>query len=564
MADKPRLAALLMKEAWRRARRHLRAGSLHRWLLPAATAERLLVAPPDLRRGDPILAEDIYAGRFYFAGELVEAAGRSPFQVIPPTRAWAVELQSFEWLRHLAECGDALAAGNARSLVSEWIATRGNGVGGLGYDPEVTARRIVAWMAHSPTILDGADYAFYRRFLKSLCRQTRYLRSIVGEAPEGLPRLRARIALAFASLCLPTGGGQMRSAARALNDELNQQIFPDGGHVSRNPAVIPEIAALLLPLRQTFSNQSHPVPKGVFSAIDRMLPTLRFFRHVDGTLALFNGASVSELQLMTALLRYDETLGEPISFARQSGYQRLAAGGTVLIADTGAPPAPHLSGEAHAGTLAFELSSGRSRIVVNCGAPAPDEAQWRRFARATAAHSTITIGDRSSSRFASSDLIERFLGTPLIAGPDKVSVAREDGDDGQGFTAGHDGYLAPFGLKHERSIFLSRDGRLVQGVDRLLGAHGRAARPPQGHAVEAVARFHLHPSVHVSRVGRAVRLATREQVWHFTANHLAEIEDSVFFAASGGARRTLQLAIAFDPYQEPVLEWSFRRDGPEH
>ncbi|WP_204302836.1 heparinase II/III domain-containing protein, partial [Stenotrophomonas maltophilia] len=54
---------------------------------------------------------------------------------------------------------------------------------------------------------------------------------------------------------------------------------------------------------------------------------------------------------------------------------------------------------AHAGTLSFELSTGRQLIVMNCGMSNVHRASWRKEARKTAAHSTVTVADHSSVRF---------------------------------------------------------------------------------------------------------------------------------------------------------------------
>ncbi|MEX6506085.1 heparinase II/III family protein [Jiella sp. M17.18] len=564
--DKPLLAALTLQEAWRRVRRRLRTGPIHRWRFAGAVPAQLLVIPPSLRHGDPLIAEAIYGGRFYFAGRLVELSEGSIFQVPTPSEGFAAKLHGFSWLRHHAAAGDALAAHNARALLGDWMRLSGAKLSGPAFEPEVTARRLIAWMSYADLLLGDADHRFYRRFMKSLSAQARFLRLVAAEAPDGTPRLMVRMALALASLCLPTSSGRIRAAAQNLADELDRQIFPDGGHVSRDPSALVAILAELLPLRETYLGQGQPIPKGIYSAIDRMLPALRFFRHGDGSLALFNGAGVSDLQLMTALLRFDETLGEPLSNARQSGYHRLAAGGTVVIADTGRPPPAPVSHNACAGTLAFELSSGSCRIVVNCGRPVADRTEWRRLSRATAAHSTVVLDDHSSSRFAPSKSLDRFLGNPLVPGPTRIDITEPQATDGSagegegpqiGFTATHDGYEREFGLTHSRTIALSPDGTCVSGEDRLIRTRrGRL----HGHPLHAAARFHLHPGVSVEQFGREARLTMRGQVWRFTADLPFSVEDSILFADSAGARRTLQIVIPFEASEGEEIAWRFSRE----
>ena len=63
-------------------------------------------------------------GIFVFAGRAVATGGRSPFDVEPPSRAWAEALYGFGWLRHLRAADTALARANARALVDEFVSRR--------------------------------------------------------------------------------------------------------------------------------------------------------------------------------------------------------------------------------------------------------------------------------------------------------------------------------------------------------------------------------------------------------------------------------------------------------
>src|SRR5690606_33224990 len=164
-----------------------------------------------------------------------------------------------------------------------------------------------------------------------------------------------------------SGVSTLRTATRNLSIELDRQIQPDGGHVSRSPEAVLELLADLLPLRQTYSNQAEAPPAALIGSVERMLPCLRFFRHQDGTLARFNGMGVTSHDRIAAILHHDDTAGAPLLHAPHSGYERLAMGGVTVIADTGIPPPPEMSQAAQAGCLSFELSSGRSHFVVNCG-----------------------------------------------------------------------------------------------------------------------------------------------------------------------------------------------------
>jgi uncharacterized heparinase superfamily protein len=538
----------------------LRAGPTYRWRYAGRTPERILVAPPDLRIADPQTAIDIYHGRFPFAGHVVEAGGQSPFHLEVDNPAWLESLHGFRWLRHMREAGTDLAAANARALVAEWIALHGGRIAGPAWGPAVTSRRVIAWLQHSAIVLHGADYPFYRSFLKLLAVQIRYLRIMAPEMADGEERLRARIALAFATLSLPAPASALRSAVRNLSDELERQILPDGGHVSRSPAAILDLLADLLPLRQTFANQAEALPPALMGAVDRMLPALRFFRHQDGTLAHFNGVGVTIHNRIAAVLRHDDTIGQPLMHAPHSGYERMVAGGTTVIADTGPPPPPEVSRNAQAGCLSFELSSGRQLFIVNAGVDSFGARDFRPLSRATAAHSTATINDASSCRFNLSPRLERIVGTAMVDGPKHVTCERIEADDRQGFVARHDGYLFRFGLIHERQLVLSGDGGTLDGSDRFFTAGGQSL---SGRTRDFVAlRFHLHPDTRLSRdeAGRLRIGSTRGGEWSFSCSGVEpEVEDSIFFAGLAGPQRSRQIVLNFRASEIPEIAWRLTR-----
>src|SRR6202049_4114524 len=200
----------------------------------------------------------------------------------------------------------------------------------------------------------------------------------------------------------------LRTAMKKLAAELDRQILPDGGHISRNPGALIEILLDLLPLSQAFTARNVPPPPALTHAVDRMMPMLRFFRHGDGAFALFNGMGPTSPELIATILAYDDARGEPVANAPHSGYQRIQAGSTVLLMDTGVPPPIGLSADAHAGCLSFELSAKHQRLVVTCALPMAGRENWRQVARATAAHSTVIFNDSSSCQFLESGAFRRM------------------------------------------------------------------------------------------------------------------------------------------------------------
>jgi uncharacterized heparinase superfamily protein len=561
-AHRRRISALVMGRFARTVMARASSGSVAVTRLWPGRTDRLIIAPHDLRTADATRAAEIYAGRFVFAGKIVTCHGRSIFELEPPSDDWEAALYGFGWLRHLRAADTAITRANARSLVDEWLSNMAR-TGAVGRRPDVLARRVISLLSQAPLVLSDTDGRFYRRYLRSLTREIRALRYTLLDVQDGVPRLQVLIALCYASLCLANQARQIKTATKKLSEELQRQILPDGGHISRNPGALIELLIDLLPLRQTFAARNIAPPPALLNAIDRMMPMLRFFRHGDGNFALFNGMSATPSDLLATLLAYDDSHGTPLASMPHSGYQRVDAGTTLVIADAGVPPPASVSQEAHAGCLSFELSSGPCRIVINCGMPTTNRETWRGFARSTAAHSTVTCHDTSSCSFVERSAMKRFLhGAPILSGPRQVENRREEVAGGVLLTTSHDGYRDRFGVLHQRVVMVKHDGSRVDGEDTLTPAQG--GRHRAAHADYAV-RFHLHPSIKASRLNdaRGVMLVLpNREVWTFeAADDKVDLEETVFLAGNDGPRRSTQIVIRQNSIEAPNIRWSFIRSN---
>ncbi|MGN7295297.1 heparinase II/III family protein [Rhizobium sp. SAFR-030] len=558
LAERRRFVALGLTETRRRLCRRLMPVRMLAGKIGLQAPDRLVVAPTDLRAVDSFVAEEIMSGRFRLAGRLFDAGDESPFLQQLPSRAFAERLHSFAWLRHMRALRTNEARAQARTLMASWMQVHGRRLSGHGWEPHVAAERMIAWLSHSPVVLHGAEAGFYRRFMRCLAFQRRYLRRAIDCLPMGEARLRIRIALAMASLAMPSPEKLVRREGQRLDRELEAQILADGGHVSRNPRAALDLLLDLLPLRQTYVNLGHDVPAKLIPTIDRIFPALRFFRHQDGDLALFNGASATPATELMSVLRYDETGGKPFKALPHSHYHRLTAGDTTLLVDTGQPLSAELSRSAHAGCLSFEFSAGRSRFIVNSGAPTFAGRTYRQLSRATAAHSTVTLGETSSARVTPSALIGPLM---LEAVDVLVSERWEDAYGNDWLRAAHDGYVRPFGYLHQREIGLAAKGNKIKGYDHFF-VPDADADGPQGQRVTATARFHIHPSVTLTRVDvDSVSLEAPDgETWLFSApGQHVQIGEDVFFADVSGMRPSEQLLIEISLPETTDLRWMLKQ-----
>lgn len=552
------------------------------------TPATLTALPVDPWPGNADRGRAIALGRFSFAGrslrmrpaedaDLPFAAGAALWDARDGGEDWLTELHGFAWLSDLRVVGGDPARRCARGLIADWIAGQGRWKR-RSWRPDILARRLVSWIAAADIILQGAPPDFALAFHRSLARQARHLSRAGAGGLAGARRLTVLKGRVYAAVALWGGRGLPRTLQR-LDEELARQIQRDGGHIERSPAQQFIVLRDLVDIRTTLSEAGHAVPHGLQNAIDRMAPMLRFYRHGDGGLALFNDSGEGEAWLIDMVLSRAEAPGKPLTSAPHTGFDRLAANRTLVICDVGPPPPPGARDHVFAGTLSFEMSIGKERLIVNCGGGPGLAASWRQGLRATAAHSTLTLADTNSTEIFEAP----GRGSEIGKHPRAVTRRRAERDGAIWLEGRHDGYLRGFGLTHERRLWLSPGGDelrgeetlLPGGVESLARLNGREDETPatprwpwrRGRPRVFHLRFHLHPKVSATPVQEGgsvlLRLASGAG-WRFHAEGgSVSVEDSVYVGA-GGLRRCQQIVVsggvqASGPRSGAVVRWALTR-----
>ena len=551
----------LFRAVWWRAttpaRVWFRRNPLYRHLLKGRLADHIAFHPWDAAPRRLEEADTLLRGRFRFYGVSVDVPeGVSVFDLPPPTPAWEMALHSFAWLPALSSAGGENARRLATNLIGQWV-KRYNGYSEPAWLAHIMAQRLASIFSHAKLVVPNSEVTWRSRLFVSLREQVNLLERISGEAPDGVPRLEAAAVLALSGVCLDDSLKRRETGLKRLEEEIERQILPDGGHVSRSPEALLAAYRHVVMVLEALSAVGEEPPHNLRNAHDRMAPMLRFFRHGDGSLALFNGGAEGDAKMIAGLLARDDIRGQPFHHARHSGYQRLAAGRSLCLLDCGKTPEGAFALDAHAGAGAIELSSGQDRIIVNCGAPGLMHQAWSAALRATAAHSTVTLADTSSAQLLPAGPLRKLLGPRLVGGPTAPVSRRVETAQGWTVEAMHDAYVRSFGLRHERQVTMSPQGLMITGCDRLVPAHGSAMS-----GCHFAARFHVHPDVRVSRLdggGILLKLPGGEG-WRFrSGGGTLEVEESVYLGGSA-VRRSEQLVISGTTKDSPTeIAWVFEQ-----
>ncbi|WP_431471204.1 heparinase II/III family protein [Sphingosinithalassobacter sp. LHW66-3] len=526
---------------------------LHTMRLRGRHPLKLIAVADDPFLGDPARGNALLDGMVTFRGESREIAGLD-YARADWSKPFGEYLHSFAWLRDLSTVTTrARAAPVAEAMMRPWLAAHAEKVSETAWRADLWGRRILFWTAHAPLILSSTDLVYRSAVLHALARGARHLDRAADRVQVGPPRIAAWCGVLVAGLMIP-GGDPRRSFGEAgLQRALELSVFDDGGVVTRSPAAQLDAVMLLAMLCEGYAARRLDPPGFVEVALARMVTALLGVCHGDKGLSSWQGAGPVPGAVLEQIVEATGIRTRPLKQARDWGYQRLTAQKTVLIMDAAPPPVARLVEGGCASTLAFELSDGPDRIVVNCGgARMAATAALAEGLRTTAAHSTLVVGDSNSTAIHADGTLGRGVG--------EVELSRHESENSSRIEASHDGYARRYGLIHRRLVALSSDGRDVRGEDSLLPSDKRRRKQAPPFAI----RFHLSPHVEISPTadGMAAILRTpASALWQFRCRGGAlAIEDSIWIDGNGRAIPSQQLVVSGEAAPGGTsVSWVFHR-----
>ena len=516
---------------------------LHKLRLKGRSPLRLLAAPDDPLAGEARRGKAIRAGHFQIGGARIAIAGLDYASLKAPDEAIAY-IHSFGWLRDLAAAAPReTCVPVAEALVGQWLDAHLEKVSDPAWRADLAALRILNSAAHAPLILSSSDLVYRSRVLRNFASTARHLDHVADKAPEGLARLTAWAGVVAAALLLPDGEPRRIFGEAGLKRAIETFMGEDGGALSRSPLAQIEAIRVLSMLKSVYAARGELLSPIVELALGRAVPALQGLTHHDGGLGSWQGCGAISAAAMTDLIRASGIRSRPLRQARHWGFQRIPAGRTVVLVDAGTPPVARHAVTGCASTLAFEMSHGPHRIIVNCGGAGvlgPNmPASLAKGLRATAAHSTLCLDDTNSTAVLPKGQLGKGVGL--------VELDRRDLDDAVRLDMNHDGYAKRFGLTHRRLLVLRSDGRELRGEDVLLPVSRRGLGRSKSGEIGFAIRFHLglDAEAHLASDGMGVFLRIADgSLWHFrSAVSAVTLEESLWVDEHGHIQPSQQIVL---------------------
>ncbi len=533
----------------------LARGSLLSRLRRSRQPLKLVAVPRDHVHGERQRGEALLAGRFSIGAETLSLKDLN-FDKLVASDVLKEQLQGFSWLRDLAAAAPReKGALLAEAVVGRWLLVHGTRIDD-SWAPQLWGERILFWTAYAPYILSSSDSGYRSALLNTLARGARHLDSSAEKAASGLDRVTAWCGVVAAGLLVQGGVPRVARGEAGLARALASAQFDDGGLISRSPFEQIQLVDRFGLLRACYLAAKQTIPEGIEAAAQASLAALHGIMMGDGGLSSWQGCNPAEPSRLAALIDGCGLRARPLRQARGWGYQRMSALGTILVLDAAPPPPQKIAEQGSASTLAFELSDGAQRLVVNCGGPGllPTDlpSELVEGLRTTAAHSTLVLQDTNSTNI----LPDGSLGK----GVEDVAIDRSEDNDASRLEASHDGYVRAFGLVHKRSLMLGNDGKELRGADQLISKGRRKIREAASYAV----RFHLAPGVEATITADGMGAILRSKgapPWNFRCRGgNLTTEESLWIDGRGQPHHTSQLVIVGEVSAlGGEIGWQFRR-----
>ena len=543
-----RLSQLLHRLSWRTP--------LHGLRLRGRFPLKLLAVPKDPIAGDKPVGEAILAGTFVHGRESCPVEG-AHFAGQGLSPAFSDYLQSFAWLRDLAAAATReRGAKLAENLVQAWLAAYAGQVCERAWRADLWGRRMLFWSAYAPYILSSKDMVYRSAVLNTLARGARHLEKGADRAPAGLPRISAWTGVIASALVVQGGPARLGKGEAGLARAIAASVHDDGGLVSRSPVEQIAFVELMAQLRAAYIAGRRDMPDFLADALSGSVAALLAVTLGDEALSSWQGGNMLSRRRVTAALEGSGARSRALRQARGWGYQRLQSKSSVVVVDAAPPPQSRALAGGCASTLAFEFSDGAERLIVNCGGAGLDRAalpeELLQALRTTAAHSTLTLGDRNSTAIHDDGTLGKGVSQVELSRDETVGISQVE--------ASHDGYLRRFGLLHQRRITMNSDGRELAGEDKLIPEGRKRRSDPVPFAV----RFHLAPAVEVTSTadGQGALLRFRGgSVWQFRCRGgMLGIEDSLWIDGESHPHGSLQLVITGEtPPDGMTISWVLKR-----
>ena len=334
-----------------------------------------------------------------------------------------------------------------------------------------------------------------------------------------------------------------------INNQINYQVNKSGLHKSINPSTHAEFINELYEIKNICLYFKISIPKTVENHIINMSSVLKNLFHKDNTIALFNGSNNANYNQLIKINNLFKDIKPKNLSEEKDGLVVFEFKKIKIFFDITIPTSKLLSHNLHSGTLSFEMSYDKEKIITNCGSIEKRIGRRPEYLRLSAAHSTIIINNTNISELVEKKSYKRI--------PKNITFNKQQDDKKTIWESSHDGYKNNYKKIVQRKLIISKNNPSIAGRDSIISIGLNQKK------ILYNIRFHLTPncSCLLTNNKKSVLIKTKlNNSWIFNSESKLTLEDSIYIYDGKRICKTKQIVISGLTSSSKTIEnWSISK-----
>ena len=303
-------------------------------------------------------------------------------------------LNSFFWLFSLDLKSSKK---DTQNIILQWI-EKNYLYNSKSWEVDILAKRIIAWLSNSRLTYEDSDEIYKERFNNIIKKQINHLINEIKASEWVDDKMIGCSAVILTGLSYQDRDGYLNVGLNLLKKLIKISFDSDGFPKSRNIRQLNFYLKYFVLIREWFKESQNEIPEFINENIYYLGQAYAFTSQSYKCNLLFNGNHENNnVDLDDYLKRFG------YNFKNQNnelgGYAILNNKKVCLVMDVGPTPDKKFSSNYQAGSLSFEIISGEKKLICNSGYFQNFKHQLNEISKSSAAHSTLTLDDRSSCKF---------------------------------------------------------------------------------------------------------------------------------------------------------------------
>ena len=461
----------------------------------------------------------------------------------------SLKMHSFDWLTDFKNSGGLHLLKKSRNLILDWCDYEyklGNNV----WNDILVSRRINNLLINFDFYGSSANGEFQKKIKNLIYFHYKHLLFLNKFHKEKYDNdLEISKSLLLASKFFGTDENY-QSVINLIKKQTNQQINNYGFHKSINAIEQAKFIHQLIEIKNILLFYQYNKWPEINNIITDMTSLLKNLFHRDLSLALFNATNNNRLDYVTDISNLQKDIKIKKLNNVNNGITVIEVDKTKLFFDITKPNSKLLNKKIHSGTLSFEMSSDREKIITNCGSSDKYLSKNQVFFRYSAAHSTIIINNTNIAELSEKKGYKRI--------PENIKCTSEELKDHFVISGSHDGYKKNFGVLTKRTLKISKNGKKIVGTDQMVNLK----RNFKNNNYEI--RFHLMPdcTCNLTNNDQQVLIKTKGGLaWYFKSrNNKIKIDKSIYIGNASHPLSTNQIILlgSIDSNKK-IINWELNK-----